>query len=457
MSLNLRRLIFYSFCLVFFIATPLIILYARGYEIDWQQLSTPLALKKTGMAIIYSEPSGADIYLNGQLQTQFNGRFLKKIIPAEKNSLKTPARIKELTPGAFDLKVDLPGYWPWTRRIMIYPEKITHILDINLFRNGQPILLSDVPRQKVSLSPNSKKLLLPSSGLTLDLKSAKTEKVASGSDNILAEADWSPDSSKIIFEKKLLNLKNTEKNLDLEKIVGPDIFNLKWSNDPAKIYYQYKNTINSFNTDNRTNEVLLKEEKILDYIVKGKELYYLAESGLSVKLKFYNLNAKKAEKQIELPFSDGYRLINPDSKLLNLYDEKYQSLYLIDPSLSATDPLAEKIEAVKKTEWINDRELVWANDFEIWMLDLDKNEKKLIARWSSPIESIIKTKTKNYLLYSTEKTINVITWTEGDEIQVTELASMDKIDPPVFDENEKTLYFTARAGEKEGLYRLNVQ
>jgi tricorn protease-like protein len=172
---------------------------------------------------------------------------------------------------------------------------------------------------------------------------------------------------------------------------------------------------------------------------------------------YNDLQDKKIVKEIDLPASDGYQLINPGAKLLNLYDQKYETLYLFDPSATAANPLLETIDSVKKTEWINDKELVWANDYEIWVLDLDKNENKLITRWSLPITSIIKTKAVNYILYTTEKNINVITWTPADEIQVTELTSFDSITSPIFDDNEKNLYFTAKSGDSEGLYRLNIQ
>jgi len=52
--------------LLFAIISSLIILYASGYEINWQHLLTPLGVQKTGMIIIHSEPSGADIFLNNK-------------------------------------------------------------------------------------------------------------------------------------------------------------------------------------------------------------------------------------------------------------------------------------------------------------------------------------------------------------------------------------------------------
>jgi hypothetical protein len=457
MNLTLRRIIFFSFCLLFLIISPLVILYASGYQIDWRHLFTPLAVQKNGMTIINSEPAGADIYLNNQQVHLFSNFLARDIIPSEGNAVRTPAHIKDLTPGAYDLRVEIPGYWPWERQINIFPGQITHVLDINLFKKSSPELLAQVISQPIYLSPNNKKIFLSAAGELFDLKSQTLgNAIASGSASSTA-VSWSTDSNRLTIDKNLLNLKNPDKNLALDKIIGTGITDLKWNNEMDKIYYQYKNSIDVFDLNNKTNQTIVKENNILDYEIVNNNLYYIVQNGVDVELKFYSLNDKKILKKINLPASGGYQLINPDAKLLNVYDQKYQTLYLIDPVVADANPIMETIDSVKKTEWASDNELIWANDYEIWALDLNKNENKLITRLSQPIESIIKTKTANYILYTTAKTVNVITWTASDDIQTTELSSVDSITSPVYDDSEKNLYFTAKNGNDEGLYKLNIQ
>jgi len=71
MNLTLRRIIFYTFCFLFLVISTLIILYASGYQINYRYLFTPLGVQKTGMTIIYSNPAGADIYLNNKMVKRF--------------------------------------------------------------------------------------------------------------------------------------------------------------------------------------------------------------------------------------------------------------------------------------------------------------------------------------------------------------------------------------------------
>jgi hypothetical protein len=457
MNFTLRRIIYYSFVLLFLIITPLVILYASGYELDWQHLFTPLAVQKTGMTIVYSNPAGADIYLNNKKAEYFSDLLLKQFVPAQNNAIRTPARVKNLMPGTYDLKVELAGYWPWERRIEIFPGKITHVLDINLFKNTSPQKIAEVKSQEISLSPNNKKIFLPLTGQLLDLKSQSLENLSPDSYVSSTDAAWSIDSNRLTAGKTLLNLKNPGKSQQLDKIIGTGIANLKWNDELDKIYYQYKSSIDLYDLGTGANQTILKQDNILDYEVKNKDLYYVVQDGLNAKLVFYSLTDKKSIREMSLPASNGYRLINPGAKLLNLYDQKYETLYLIDTSPTAANPLLETIDSVKKTQWVSDKELVWANDYEIWVLDLDKNENKLITRWSLPITSLIKTKAANYILYATAKNINVITWTPDDNIQVTQLASFDSISTPVFDDSEKNLYFTAQSGDSAGLYKMNIQ
>ncbi|HTW96883.1 MAG TPA: PEGA domain-containing protein [Candidatus Methylomirabilis sp.] len=455
MSITIRRIIFYSFCVIFLIATPIVILYASGYEIDWQHLFTPLGIQKTGMTIIYSEPPGANIYLNGQKQEQLLNTFFAKLNLPASSPIKTPTRIKNLAPGTYDLLVELPGYWPWQRKIKIYSGKITHVLDINLFRKNSPQLLATASLQAVYLSPSVKKILLPAAGLLLDLKSEKIQQLPQTGQNI--EPAWAADGNQVVLGKTVINLKNEVKNLSLDKIIGPTITDLKWNGETNKLYYLHNQELNRFDLGSEKNEVLVSEDKILDYEIKNKFLYYAVKTGLTSHFKIYSLNDKKIVKDIAVPYSENYRLINPSAKLINLYDDKYQTLYLLDPSPTAAEPLVETIDSVKQTAWINDQTLIWADDYEIWQLDLAKNEKQLITRWSEPIQSISKTKADNYLLYSTANKINVITWNVDEEIQVTELAAGENISNLAYDENEKNLYFTATINGQSGLYKLNIQ
>ncbi len=444
-----RKILFFIFLIIFIIATPAIILYAAGYKINFEDPLSGRVIQKTGMIILETEPEGADIYLNGKKQKNFlNKAFFKK-----NNSIKTPAKIKGLLPQKYEVKIELSGYWPVNKKLDVFSGQITYIEKIKLFKKNLPRLVVGASEQKTFISPDKKKIFLPKEGLIVDLKTEnKTEAIKSENEkNIL----WSPDSKKILIENTILDLKLPKKNIYLDKLIGRNLKNVKWDKNSNKIYYQYKNSLNRFDLSTKINEILINEEELLDYRIKNDNLFIIFKNKLAVKLEIRSLSAKETIKEIELPVSDGYKLINPNSDLINLYDEKYKILYLINP-FSSVGSLKEVINNIKYGEWINDKILLYANDFEIWTLNLEKAKMELLTRLSPQITGLTKTDDENYLIYFTPESINVLEKNSGETIRITELIKLDKILAPVLNENGDILYFYAKIGNQEGLYKLNI-
>ncbi|MEA2113117.1 MAG: PEGA domain-containing protein [Patescibacteria group bacterium] len=81
----------------FALAAPAILLYSWGYGFDWQKKKTVL----TGGFYFESFPKKAEIYVNG------------------KQTKKTPAFIKRLLPGEYQIKITKDGFHPWQKRLKI--------------------------------------------------------------------------------------------------------------------------------------------------------------------------------------------------------------------------------------------------------------------------------------------------------------------------------------------------
>jgi len=445
-----RKILFYLFILAFLIISPIVILYAAGYKIDWQKSFTPFMIQKTGMIIIESEPPSANIFLNNKelANVSFN--------PWQKNlEIKTPTRIKNILPGDYDLKVGLPQYWPWARRIKVNPGQITHVLDIMLFKNNPPILLTSTNAKNFFLAPNNKKIFLPEDNNLFDIKSEQIEKVASGTEEI-SPAYWSSDSTKILSNGVIINIKS-EKNLDLVKTLGKEASLITWDkNNSNKIYYVFKDAIYSYDLNSQLNEKITSEEKIFNYLVKNNQLLLLAKNGQVVQLKSFSLSNNSLEQKIDLPASDNYEFINTDSNIINVLDTKYKILYLID--LNSANPLAEIFNNVKQATWFDDKNLFVSNDFEISQINLDQKNQQILTRISEPIKGIIKTKANNYLLYYTDNALYAMTWDQGDySLQITELLETTSFSSPTMSLDEKTIYFLGDIEGKKGLFKLEIQ
>ena len=99
----LRKILFYFFFALYLVLCPLIILYAFGY------ILTPKVQEgfaKTGLIHIETLPANASLSIA-------NRRYGEK----------TPATIRNLLAGSYDVKISLAGYRPWTRRVQVSPGK----------------------------------------------------------------------------------------------------------------------------------------------------------------------------------------------------------------------------------------------------------------------------------------------------------------------------------------------
>ncbi len=461
MSYKTRTILFIIFITLFLISTPLVLLYATGYKIN---LTWPLkintAIQKTGAFHIDSRPAGAFLFINDKVEQKFINKYL---LFNNEGLIRTPAKIKNLTPGEHDIRLELDGYWPWQKKLNIEPGQTTFAENIILFKKELPLLLKNTPLLGVKISPNNKYLGLISDNLyILDAENEVTIASFDISEELLSskqkqEIEWSPNSQEIIFGNKIFDIINENKLLELTQIVGTDIFNIQWSQkDDSNVYFQNKNSLNKYNIINKKQEIIIKADKIIDYFTKDDNLIFITETNNTQKLKIYSLLDKKIISELELPFSNYYKFINHNNKFVNLYNEKHEILYLIDP-FTSINPLREIVNNLKYSYWINEDKLFYANNFEIWILDLASNQKKLITRISYPINGILWHSSNNYIIYGTSENINIIELDSREKRNITEIINLENINYINMDKNNEALYFNAKIGNQEGLYKMNIQ
>lgn len=451
MKLLYRRILALTFIAAFLIITPLLILYANGYELSLKNKG----LVKTGMFILDSEPRGALIYLNGQPQTA----FLDSILPGKKNYLATPAKVKNLTPGDYDVKIELDGYWPWQKKLSIYPGASTYAEDILLFKKDLPIPLVIGKMKKIFYSPDAAYCVLFDGKWQLaDLNDGSTKELAIESAD--PAVDWSADGKYLLIGKNLIEI-SSGRISDLSNIINQDKYNLKFSRQAGNlIFFQNKNRLFLYDNLNQEQKPLLtpslsEEYKINDFQINNDYSMLQVSAGEKSYLEIYKTGGELAGR-LNLPGSGDYRFINPDQKLVNLYDQSHQRLYLLEP-LSPLKPLVDTLENVTIARWLTPDKLFYANDFEIWLYNLGDKQKKLLTRLSDQIKQIAWHPSNNYIVYSTDQTINIIELDERVRRNFTELIKLDLIRDLQLGADGNNLFFYTEIGQQSGLYKLNLQ
>lgn len=418
-------------------------LYAAGYRLGKNSFS----VQRTGMFIIDSKPKGAKVLIDGESQETWPSSIFNK-----KNYIATPAKIKNLLPGEYNLKLELDGYWSWQKKLTVNPGASTFAENIYLFKNNLPVQITPADIESIRLLPGKNQAVILSSDLITFLNlSDESEKTTKRNNLIGKNIFWSEDQNKIIIDDYLYNLADLNSILDLKKLT-PNSFNYKWSG--STLYYQDKNSIYQLGSSDLPKKII--SNKIFnDYLVKNNYLYLIIKSGQTTNLEVIDTATGQSLKNISLPAAPNYSFINAEQNLLNLYDNGHKILYLIDP-MSAYQQLIEIINNVKTTFWTDPTNLLYANDFEIWLYNLETKNKILITRISDTINNAILHPSKDYIIYSTKQTVNAIELDEREKRNITELIKFDFINSFLLTKDD-ILYFSGKIGNSAGLYKFLIQ
>lgn len=449
MTLKTRKILFSFFLLIFIIVTPLISLYAAGYKIGEGFL-----IQKTGILVIETEPEGAKIYVNGEIEQN----FLSKAFNKEEGFIRTPAKLKNMKPGEYLIKLELEGFWPWEKKIKINPGQSTILEYIALFKKDLPLMLLSGKLKNISLSPNKKYLSAEKDDFLFlfDLEKENTIKITSSSPENSSLSKWSTDDKIFIYNNELFDVNSIDKKISLENLLKENISKITWDvNNGNKFFYIQNNILYQYDLSNKTKEEIIKNEDIGNFFSKDNLLYYIEKNKEQSKLIIVDTKNKKNLRTINVPCSD-YEFINKDSKYLNLRDTRYDILYIIDPFLPINQ-LRDTINNVKSASWINENEMIYRNDFEIWTYNINNLNKKLITRIGEKINFSFWNKEKKYILYSTDNTINVINLNAGEKNITTKLFEINKIADLHINKAGDTIYFYSQIGNQEGYYKLNIK
>ena len=116
MNIFWRRFTYSLFFTIFFIVSPLLILYSLGYRYNFSTNS----IEKNGAFYIKSYPKNANIFINDK-----------------KNNKKTPRQILNIKPDNYKLKITKENYLDWKKELAIIEGETTFVENIVLFLEKQ--------------------------------------------------------------------------------------------------------------------------------------------------------------------------------------------------------------------------------------------------------------------------------------------------------------------------------
>ncbi|MFA6106717.1 MAG: PEGA domain-containing protein [Patescibacteria group bacterium] len=448
MSNKLRKILFLLFIISFITITPLVMLYAAGYKLNLGSGR----VEKTGVLNIETLPKGAAVYLNGSPRkaASLSGFF------GENAPITTPAKIKNLLPGEYAVKLELDGYWDWERKIKINSGEAASFDGIVLIRKDMPLLIASSSGEGASLSPDKKKFTyLSEKGGEIFFTDRET---SSGLDGA-AEAEkavWSTDGRAVLIGEKLYKESSGWTGADLSSALKKDYGPVRFDDtNSEKIYFLKSNDIYRVSADLKSAENPIKiNGEAEDYMVSGDRLAYASRISSKVFLNIWNLKDAKTERSVELPFSADYEFIAGGNGIIRLLDKTRKILYIIDPAAFA--PIKEIINGAGKVYRIDDDNFLFANDFEIWKAGSGGADRELLTRLSREVKDLIWHPDGKFIIFSTRESINMLE-ISGNERKVTTLANMDFVASPVLDGRGESIYFFGSDKGVKGIYKLRIR
>ncbi|HAZ28158.1 MAG TPA: hypothetical protein DCY48_00045 [Candidatus Magasanikbacteria bacterium] len=126
---RLRRAIMIGLIAIFSISAPMLIFYTIGYRIDFRTFH----VQQTGVVSITIRPADANIFINAlPVSSKKIGIF----------SGETSARITNLKPGAYRIRIEKEGYYPWEKEMPVESTQTTYIRDLSLMKKASPVRLN---------------------------------------------------------------------------------------------------------------------------------------------------------------------------------------------------------------------------------------------------------------------------------------------------------------------------
>ncbi len=440
-----RKAMLISFILAFFIISPITLAYTVGYRYDWKEG----LIKEIGAISVDVLPKLSNVYINNQ-----------------KINEKIPIRLNSVTPNDYNLRISLDGYYDWNKEIKVKNKQTVYIKEIELIKKNKPKLMSEGQIKILALSPQNDYLVYQvetKSELQIKILNNKNSEVKSVlnlplNNKLLVE--WNQNNSYFavatelptteLYVFKVDDLEN--KTILKSDIDGEKITNFKWSSSSnPEIYYGDKNQIwsHDFSTSQKKS---LTKEKFIAWYLYNDQLWTIETSSSSNQMLIYK--NKLTSPSLFASFSKGNFSTKPEDlntwKILTVNGDT--ALLQRTGQTSAVLVTPNQEIDISETKFLisdfNNWWLLWT-PWELWSYS-NGSSPTLLNRSGEQLDQVVPLDRYNTLLLVWAKKTSIFFPYYGvnhDFINTTFTSAKTDL-------QSKTLYFTAKIDNQDGLWKL---
>lgn len=261
----IRLALLITLIVLFFIISPLLIMYTAGYRYDWKNG----LLKETGAINIDLEPKTAVAYLN-------NVKLQEKI----------PIRLNNIIPAKYNVRVTSQGYFDWNKEIEVKNKQTNYIKEISLLKKNKPEILITGEINNFDVSYDGQFVIYTTKENNAneiwlwDNNTKQTNSLFRLPGNTKLNISWAEknnyalitDSATPYSQIRIINALDSLKQTDLTK-ESLFINKIQWANttDP-QLYYSTKEKILSYSLITQTSQTITAN-KYADWYMENGQLW----------------------------------------------------------------------------------------------------------------------------------------------------------------------------------------
>lgn len=451
LPLNTRRAIYITFIILFLITAPLLIFYTAGYRFNW----TKKSIQQVGSISIQPYPTTAEIFLNNQLQ--LNAR--------QSNTL----RISNLLPGEYQIKIALTGYHSWEKNLKVISNLNTFVNQVVLFKNSLPeniVAMTLTDQQLISL--DNKKLALVANN-KLEIFDLETEQISTWDESAknTKSISWSADGANLLTSQNdrfiIYPANNPQTKIILDNQLKTPWEKIKWQDDSNYLLTgKVKNSfyqINIITKEYRRLYELTADQTTTneDFLLENNNIFFTAnnDDGYSINKKDLNSESAIATTKIfQLSNNYHFEFLANNNGTIILVDKNKNKFFLFNADLSKLIFEGDG----KNFSWSTDNNrLIYFNNFEIWLYNLQNNNSQLLARYGQEIKNASFLPKIEYLAFLAGDTLKIAEFDDRGERNTIDVATAENINDFFIQSKGKNIFFLGQVGGQEGLYKINTQ
>jgi len=443
-----RHILVATLFATFAVVAPLVLSFASGYSYNWRKNT----IEKTGIIRVDTEPSGATVLVNGK-----------------RASKTAPVSVPRLLPEEYVVEIELDGYLPWRKTLIVESGRTTFAKTVNLIKDMLPrlILRKDIIESVFSqdgaaiayISRDEQWAELAHrdfrTGQSLLLSRFGAEKYSDVSLSL------SPDGSRLMMNAVLS--KENERVIDIYEIsltgTAKAINDLPAKSDLHFCWTENADAVLATDTkmmivrDEQEPQTLFATSKdtIRDLHCTKDNYWLLIETEAGLNLTKIPQDKPLAPEVVKTFRVDERRFVSGKNDLLWLSGDGLSGGLALNPQEDSSfrTPEATGIEWEYAGE--NGRVLLW-NDFEIFLIDFVKPEPELITRLGTPILDVAWHPDGSYALFVTGTGVTAIDLDSRDRRNIFRLVEFGAVDSMSIYEESSLLRFVGSIGNQRGIY-----